>query len=322
MLAKRPAMRRIAGNLVFMVASLLAVSFIIFAVMAAVPGDPAEIMLGTSAAPDTLEALRHQLGLDQPFLQRYAGWLSGLLHGDLGLSYTYSTPVSTLIGERLAVTLPLALYAVALSLAIALPLGVIAGSRPNGPADIAATVFSQVGIAVPGFWIGLLLILCVALKFGWFPAGGFSGWRTAGILSSLNALTLPAIALAIPQAAVLTRVTRAAVIEIASEDFVRTARAKGATRRRALWRHVVPNALIPVVTMLGMQVSVLIAGTVLVENVFALPGLGTLAYQALSQRDLIVIQNVALLFAVIVMGLNFAVDALYAVIDPRLRARP
>lgn len=316
----RPAVRRIAGNLAFLAASLLAVSFIIFAVMSAVPGDPAEIMLGTSAAPDTLAALRHKLGLDQSFMVRYVEWLWGLAHGDLGLSYTYSTPVATLIGERLAVTLPLALYAVILSLAIALPLGVIAGSRANGPVDILATLFAQIGIAVPGFWIGLLLILGVALTLGWFPSGGFPGWQS-GFLPSLNALTLPALALAIPQAAVLTRVTRAAVVEIAHEDFVRTARAKGASRTRALWRHVVPNALIPVVTMLGMQISVLIAGTVLIENVFTLPGLGTLAYQALSQRDLIVIQNVALLFAVIVMGLNFVVDALYAVIDPRLKVK-
>ncbi|WP_018064999.1 ABC transporter permease subunit [Martelella mediterranea] len=315
----RPAVRRIAGNLVFLAASLLAVSFIIFAVMAAVPGDPAEIMLGTSAAPDTLAALRSELGLDQPFLLRYGDWLAGLMHGDLGLSYTYSTPVAALIGERLAVTLPLAGYAVALSLAIALPLGVFAGQRPGGPVDIVATFFSQIGIAVPGFWIGLLLILGVALTLGWFPTGGFPGWQ-AGFLPAITALTLPAIALAIPQAAVLTRVTRTAVIEVAREDFVRTARAKGASRMRALWRHVVPNALIPVVTMLGMQISVLMAGTVLVENVFTLPGLGTLAYQALAQRDLIVIQNVALLFAVIVMGLNFAVDTLYAVIDPRLKA--
>ena len=319
MLQTRPAVRRIAGNLAFLAASLLIVSFIIFAVMAAVPGDPAEIMLGTSAAPDTLAALRSQLGLDQPFLLRYGDWLAGLLRGDLGLSYTYSTPVAELIGERLAVTLPLAGYAVALSLAIALPLGVFAGQKPGGPADIVATLFSQIGIAVPGFWIGLLLILGVALTLGWFPTGGFPGWQ-AGLLPAITALTLPAIALAIPQAAVLTRVTRAAVIDVAREDFVRTARAKGASRAWALWRHVVPNALIPVVTMLGMQISVLMAGTVLVENVFTLPGLGTLAYQALAQRDLIVIQNVALLFAVIVMGLNFAVDTLYAVIDPRLKA--
>ncbi|MBB4122023.1 ABC transporter permease [Martelella radicis] len=315
---RKGAPARLARRFAFLLASLLAVSFLIFAVMAAVPGDPAEIMLGTSAAPDTLAALRHQLGLDQPFLLRYLDWLFGVLTGDLGNSYTYSTPVGALIAERLAVTLPLAGLAIFLSLAISVPLGVLAAADPNGPVDLVASFFAQIGIAVPNFWIGLLLILGVALTFGWFPAGGFPGWE-AGFLAALNALVLPAIALAIPQAAVLTRVTRTAVLELTGEDFVRTARAKGATPSYALWRHVVPNALIPVVTMLGLQISVLIAGTVLVENVFALPGMGTLAYQALSQRDLIVVQNVALFFAAIVMGLNFAVDALYAVIDPRLR---
>lgn len=314
------AMRHIAKSLVGLIVTLLVISFVIFLVMEAVPGDPAEIMLGTSAAPDTLAALRHQLGLDQPFMVRYADWLIGLVQGNLGNSYTYHTPVAQLIGERLTVTLPLTGLAVLLSVSISLPLGVVAASKPNGIVDIVASLFSQIGIAVPNFWIGLLLILGFALALGWFPAGGFPGWED-GFWPSITALLLPAIALAIPQAAVLTRVTRAAVIEITNEDFVRTARAKGATPSHALWRHVVPNALIPVVTMLGMQISVLIAGTVLVENVFTLPGMGTLAYQALAQRDLIVIQNVVLFFAAIVMGVNFIVDALYTVLDPRLRTR-
>nr|WP_272212852.1 ABC transporter permease [Marinicella sp. W31]MDC2878775.1 ABC transporter permease [Marinicella sp. W31] len=227
--SRNGAPARLARRFAFLLASLLAVSFVIFAVMAAVPGDPAEIMLGTSAAPDTLAALRHQLGLDQPFLIRYFDWLTGLLTGDLGNSYTYATPVGTLIAERLAVTLPLAGLAIFLSVAISLPLGVLAAARPNGPVDLFASLFAQIGIAVPNFWIGLLLILGVALTFGWFPAGGFPGWDS-GLMPGLNALVLPAIALAIPQAAVLTRVTRTAVIEIANEDFVRTARAKGQRR--------------------------------------------------------------------------------------------
>ncbi|MBD5772608.1 ABC transporter permease [Marinomonas colpomeniae] len=313
-------MRHIAQSLVGLIITLLVVSFVIFLVMEAVPGDPAEIILGMSAAPDTLAALRSQLGLDQPFLVRYSNWLIGLLQGDLGDSYTYSTSVSQLIGERLEVTLPLTGLAALLSVLISVPLGVLAAARPNGLVDMFASLFSQIGIAVPNFWVGLLLILGVALTFGWFPAGGFPGWD-AGFWSALNALILPSIALAIPQAAVLTRVTRAAVIEVTNEDFVRTARAKGATPSHALWRHIVPNAMIPIVTMLGMQISVLIAGAVLVENVFTLPGMGTLAYQALAQRDLIVIQNVVLFFAAIVMGINFLVDALYTVLDPRLRVR-
>lgn len=313
-------MHRILKSLVGLVVTLLVVSFVIFVVMEAVPGDPAEIILGMSAAPDTLAALRSQLGLDQPLLARYVMWLFGLIQGDLGNSYTYSTPVAELIGERLAVTLPLTGFAIILSVLISLPLGVVAGAKPNGVVDSVASLFSQLGIAVPNFWIGLLLILGVALSFGGFPSGGFPGWE-AGFGAGLNALVLPAIALAIPQAAVLTRVTRAAVIEITNEDFVRTARAKGASPSYVLWRHILPNAMIPIITMLGMQISVLIAGAVLVENVFNLPGMGTLAYQALAQRDLIVIQNVVLFFAAIVMVVNFIVDALYTVFDPRLRSQ-
>ncbi|MDV7103632.1 ABC transporter permease [Vibrio sp. TH_r3] len=313
-------MRHITHSFSRLLITLLIVSFVIFLIMEAVPGDPAEIILGMSAQPDTLAALRAQLGLDQPLLTRYSVWLVGLLQGDLGNSYTYSTAVSELISERLAVTLPLTAIAIMLSVVISVPLGVLAAAKPNSAVDIFASFFSQIGIAVPNFWIGLLLILGIALTFGWFPSGGFPGWDTSVALS-LQALVLPSIALAIPQAAVLTRVTRAAVLEVINEDFVRTARAKGATPSHVLWRHVMPNALIPVVTMLGMQISVLIAGAVLVENVFNLPGMGTLAYQALAQRDLIVIQNVVLFFAAIVMGVNFIVDALYTILDPRLRSR-
>lgn len=310
----------IAKSLSGLIITLLFVSFIIFLVMEAVPGDPAEIILGMSAQPDTLAALRSQLGLDRPFIERYLHWLTGLLSGDLGNSYTYSTSVAQLIVERLHVTLPLTGLAVMLSVLISLPLGVTAAAKPNGIVDSFASVFSQIGIALPNFWIGLLLIIGIALTTGWFPAGGFPGWDN-GFWPSLKALMLPSIALAIPQAAVLTRVTRAAVIEITNEDFVRTARAKGATPNYVLWHHVLPNALIPVVTMLGMQISVLIAGAILVENVFNLPGMGTLAYQALAQRDFIVIQNVVLFFAVVVIFINFLVDALYNILDPRLRIR-
>ncbi|WP_085618329.1 ABC transporter permease [Thalassospira alkalitolerans] len=307
-------MRRAAGYLFV----LLVTSFLIFVLIEAAPGDPAEIMLGTSAQPDTVAALRAELGLDRPMMVRYASWLGGVITGDLGNSYTYGTPVAELIGDRLAVTVPLTLLATLLAIGISLPLGVWAAARPGAVTDGVATIFSQFGIAVPNFWIGLLLILFVSLGLGWFPAGGFPGWGD-DFGKAFSALILPAISLAIPQAAVLTRVTRAAVIEVTHEDFVRTARAKGLGRNRALWLHTVPNAMLPVVTMLGLQIPFLISGAVLVENVFTLPGIGTLAYQALSQRDLIVIQNVVLMFAIIVIIVNLIVDGLYAVLDPRLR---
>ncbi|SFJ68660.1 ABC transporter permease [Celeribacter neptunius] len=315
-----PALKKLSRQIGGLVITLWIASLVIFLLIEAAPGDAASIMLGTNAAPDTVAALRSELGLDRPLLWRYAGWLGGVLSGDLGTSYTYGVPVAGLIADRLAVTVPLTLIATLLSILISLPLGVWAANRPNGPVDTLASLFSQVGIAVPNFWIGLLLILGVALGLGWLTPGGFPGWQ-AGIGAAFEALILPSIALAVPQSAVLTRVTRAAVIEVTNEDFVRTARAKGLSRGRALWRHTVPNALLPVVTMLGLQIPFLISGAVLVENVFTLPGIGTLAYQALSQRDLIVVQNVVLMFTLIVMVVNLIVDALYTVLDPRLRGR-
>ncbi|GES43076.1 peptide ABC transporter permease [Rhizobium dioscoreae] len=307
--------RRIFG----LVLTLIAVSLLVFAVMALLPGDPAAITLGTSATPETLAALRHDMGLDQPLIVRYGQWLAGALAGDLGTSYTYGVPVAGLIAERLAVTLPLALLAILLSVLVAVPLGVVAAARRGGVFDIIATLFSQMGIAVPGFWVGLLLVLLFATSLGWMPAGGFPGWES-GFWPSLKSLVLPAIALALPQAAVLTRVTRSAVLDTLHEDFARTAIAKGLSRSRVLWGHVVPNALVPVLTILGLQFTFLVAGAVLIENVFTLPGLGRLAYQALSQRDVIVLQDVVLFFAGLVIVVNFLVDLSYLVIDPRLRA--
>ncbi|OJT97962.1 MAG: peptide ABC transporter [Rhizobium sp. 63-7] len=307
--------RRFVGLLL----TLLAVSTLIFLVMALLPGDPAAIMLGTSASADTLAALRQQLGLDQPLLLRYLQWLGGVLQGDLGQSHTYGVPVAGLIIERLAVTLPLAAMAILLSVLIALPLGVTAAAKRNGLVDLAATLFAQAGIAVPAFWMGLLLILLFSMQLGWTPAGGFPGWR-AGSFAAVHALLLPALALALPQASVLTRVTRTAVLDVLDEDFVRAARAKGLSRRAALWRHAVPNAMVPVVTMLGLQFTFLVAGAVLIENVFNLPGLGRLAYQALSQRDIVVMQDVVLFFAALVIVVNFLVDLSYLWLDPRLRS--
>ncbi|WP_027682152.1 ABC transporter permease [Rhizobium leguminosarum] len=306
--------RRFAGLLV----TLVVVSLLIFAVMDLLPGDPASIMLGTSATPETLAALRHDLGLDQPLLFRYGQWLTGVLSGNLGNSLTYGVPVAGLIVERLAVTLPLALMATMLSVAIALPLGVLAASRRGGVFDIIATLFSQISIAVPAFWVALLLIILFSTMLGLMPAGGFPGW-SSGLLPALQALVMPAVALAMPQAGVLTRVARSAVLDTMHEDFARTAVAKGLSRSAVLWRHIVPNALIPILTMIGLQFTFLVAGAVLVENVFNLPGLGRLALQALSQRDIIVMQDVVLFFAGLVIVMNFIVDLSYLAIDPRMR---
>jgi peptide/nickel transport system permease protein len=314
---------RILRHLLLRAASFLltlaVASVLIFVVMDILPGDPAAVMLGTSARPDTLEALRHQLGLDLPGTVRYFRWVAGFFTGDLGLSVTYHVPVAGLIAERLVVTLPLALLAMLLAGAAGLGLGVLAAAHRGRPADRLVGGFAQLGIAIPDFWIGLLLILLFSTTLNWFAAGGFPGWE-AGLGPALAALLLPAVALAMPQAAVLARVTRSAMLEVLGEDFVRTARAKGLSRAAVLRRHVVPNGLVPVVTIAGLQFSFLVAGAVLVENVFSLPGLGRLAFQALSQRDLVVIRSVAMLLAGLVILVNFLVDLVTVLVDPRLRS--
>lgn len=298
--------------------TLLAASLVVFVVLELLPGDPASVILGTGARPDTLAALRAQLGLDRPPVERYFTWVGGLLRGELGASYTYGVPVVQLIAERSVVSLPLALIAIILSTAIAIPVGVFAASRRGSFSDTAVMGISQLGMAVPNFWFAMLLILLFAVGLGWVPAGGFPGWD-AGWWPALRALLLPALALALPQAAILARLTRSAVLEALSEDYVRTARAKGLNRSAAIWRHALPNALIPVVTIMGLQFSFLVAGTIIIENVFSLPGIGRLTFQAIAQRDLTVVRDLVVVIAALVIVVNFVVDLLYLWLDPRLR---
>lgn len=304
------------------VATLLAASVVIFMVLDVLPGSAAEVMLGQSATPESVAALSARLGLDRPPLVRYADWLRGLASGDLGTSIAYDTPIAQLVGERLVVTVPLALLAMTLTTAIAFALGLFAASRRNRPGGFAVMAASQVGIAIPNFWFAILLILVFAVKLRWFSAGGFPGWRSddgSGVLAALRALALPALALAVVQASILTRIVRSAVLDVLREDFVRTARAKGASPRGVLWGHVMRNAMVPVLTVMGLQFANLLTGTVVIENVFALPGLGRLVFQAIANRDLLIVRNVVMLLAGAVIVVNFAVDLLYVVIDPRLR---
>ncbi|MDB3928980.1 ABC transporter permease [Paracoccaceae bacterium] len=303
-----------------LVISLVVASLIIFAVIEVAPGDPARFMLGINAQPDTVAALRAELGLDVPKTQRYLAWFGGMLSGDFGISYTYRVPVGQMIADRMWVSLPLALMALTLSTVIALPAGLYAANRRGGRGDMAVMGLTQLGIAVPNFWFAMILVVIFAINLRWFSAGGFPGWD-AGLLIGLKALTLPAVALALPQAAILSRVMRSALIDILSEDFMRTARAKGLTRQQTLWRHGLRNALIPVLTIMGLQFSFLLAGAIIIEQVFYLPGLGRLVFQSISQRDLIVVESVVMLLVFAVIVVNFAVDLAYAAVDPRLRSR-
>lgn len=300
--------------------SLVIASLVVFACIEVVPGDPASFMLGINAQPDTVEALREELGLNQSLSERYLGWIGGLMTGDLGTSYAYRSPVSDIVAERLKVSLPLALYALALTTLAAFPVGVLAAARRGSVTDVTVMGATQLGVAVPNFWFAILMVIVFSINLRWFSAGGFPGWE-AGFFAAMKALTLPAIALALPQASILARVMRSALLDTLSEDYVRTARAKGLTRRQVMWRHALRNAMIPVLTIIGLQFSFLLAGAIIIENVFFLPGLGRLVFQAISQRDLIMVESVVMLLVFAVIVVNFLVDIAYAWVDPRLRAR-
>jgi len=307
-------------RLLALVATLLVTALVIFVVLEILPGDPASVILGLNATPESVAALRADFGLDKPVALRFALWIVGLLTGDLGTSYSYRVPVAGLIAERLQVTVPLTLMAMAISTLIGIPAGLYAASKAGKLGDFVVMSLAEAGLSVPNFWFGILFVLLFAVTLQWLPAGGFPGW-SAGVVPGIRSLLLPAVSLALPQAAILARLMRSAAIEALSEDWVRTARAKGLTRGATLVRHVLRNALVPVVTILGMQFSYLIAGTILIENVFSLPGLGRLVFQAIGEHDIIVVKDLVVVFAGMVVIVNFAVDLLYGVIDPRLARR-
>lgn len=310
----------LAKKLAWAMATLAFASVLVFAALEIVPGDPAQVMLGINATDDAVAALRESLGLNKPMLERYFDWVSGMMVGDFGKSYTYSVTVRELVSERIAISLPLALIALALSTAIALPLGIYAAAKRGSFADTLIMGLTQLGIAIPNFWLGLLLTSVFAVWLRWLPSGGFPGWDS-GIAVSLKALLMPAVALALPQAAILSRVARSAMLETMGEDYIRTARAKGLSHRATLVNHALRNAMIPVLTIIGLQFAFLLAGTIIIENVFYLPGLGRLVFQAISNRDLIVVESVVMMLVALIIVINFLVDLAYLWVDPRLRHR-
>lgn len=309
-------LRRFAG----FVLMLLASAAVIFLLLDLLPGDPARFILGINASPDAVAALRLQMGLDAPALERFLQWLGGMLGGDFGTSVTQRLPVAQLIVERLAVTLPLTVFAMLISMIVGLPLGILAARRRGKPADTALMILAQTGVAVPNFWFGMLLTLVFAVTLRWLPTGGFVPWHEDWI-GSLRSLVLPSLALALPQASILARVMRTALVNVMGQDFIRTARAKGMTMDEAIWRHGVRNALLPVLTILGLQFAYLVAGTIIVENVFFLPGLGRLIFNAVTERDLILVRGATMVLVVVVTATMLITDLTYAWVDPRLRVR-
>ena len=317
----------LAKRIATFLATLAIASALVFAVLELLPGNVAQVILGDTATPESIAALSTRLGLDRPPLQRYTQWVVGLLQGRTVDSFSYGSPTAELIAERLRVTVPLAVLSMALTIVLALSLGIYAASRHNRLGDVGVMTLSQVGIAIPSFWFAILLILLFAVKLQWVSAGGFPGWTedeggggSGGFWPGLRALLLPALALALVQAAILARVTRSAVLDVMREDYVRTARAKGLSRRATLWKHVLRNAMIPVLTIMGLQFANLITGTIVVENVFVLPGIGRLVFQAIANRDLVVVRDVVMWLVAVVVAVNFVVDVLYAMVDPRLKA--
>lgn len=299
---------------------LLGVSVLVFAIMQLVPGDPIRLALGTRFDPDTYEALRARSGLDDPVPVQYLDWIGSALTGDLGVSFRSGETVRALILERLPATLSLAVGAIIVALLIAVPLGTLSALRPRSPVDWFATLTSQAGLSIPDFWMGIMFILIFAGTLGWFPSAGYTplfedpaGWA--------HHLVLPAITAGVSSGAILTRFVRSSVLETMGQDHVRTARAKGMRARDVLQWHVLRNALVPFVTIGGVQLAYLLSGVVIVEYVFAWPGLGLLAFQAVESRDYPVLQGAVLLFALIFLVINLIVDLTYARLDPRISYR-
>lgn len=310
---------RLVRRVAILVVSLAVSSVLVFAFMAVLPGDPARVALGVNASDEAVAQLRAQFGLDRPTVTQYFDWVGGLVHGDFGVSYLTKATIGPQIAARIQVTLWLVITATVIALVLALPAGVIMAVRHRRVSGLLLAGVSQIGLAVPAFLAGMLLIALFAVRLRWLPSGG---WVVPADdpVGFLKSLALPAISLGLVQAAVLTRYVRSAVLDVLREDFLRTARAKGLTPYRALVRHGLRNASVSVVTVLGLQLTTLLVGAVVVERVFAIPGLGNLLLTGVANRDLLLVQGVVMVVVLAVLLVNFLVDILYTVLDPRLRA--
>ncbi|MBT8159573.1 MULTISPECIES: ABC transporter permease [Arthrobacter] len=296
----------------------VAVTITVFGLSALIPGDPAVSLAGEGATPEAIAAIRTQLGLGKPWYEQYFSWTNGVLHGDLGTSFFYHTPVSDLVMSRLPVTLSLALFAIIAAVVFGILAGLLSATRRGRLADKITTVISTVGIATPNFWVGMILLILFSLNWHIFPAVGYTPiTKNAG--SWFMHLVLPAIALAAAAGAELQRQTRSSVSEILSQDYIRTARAQGLTRRKVLWQRALKNGAPPLATVVGFQTAVLLGGSVVVEKVFSLPGVGTLAIDSVTLKDLPILQAVVLLNACFVIIINFATDLIYTVLNPKVR---
>ncbi len=307
-----------ARRLVATIPVIVLISIITFFAMRLLPGDPAMAMLGEEADPAVAEAIRIEMGFDRPVVVQYFDWIGGVFQGDFGDSRRSGDTVRALVADRLELSIELGILSLILAVIIAIPIGLLAGSRPNTPFDYGGTLFAVLGAAIPNFWLAMVLILIFAVELGWFPALGWTSFRDDPI-ENLRGLFLPALAIGVAQAAVLARQTRAAMVEVLRQDYVRTARAKGLRESTVVLQHAFRNALIPVVTILGLQVSNIVGGAIIIETVFNLPGIGKLLIDSIFFREFPTVQAIALMLALVVALSNLFVDVTYAVLDPRIR---
>lgn len=301
-------LRRLLATLL----TIFLASFLVFCALLAIPGDPAAIILGINANPDALIALQEQLGLDVPPAQRFFNWLGGIVRGDFGTSIKWDVPVSKLLAERLQLSAVLALGGISLACLIAIPLGIIAAFNHRSLLDLLLTISSQLGAAIPSFWLAILLILLFGVQLGWLP----TTWVKS---MPVKSMIMPIIALGVGQAAVIARMTRASMLDVLSQDYVRTAKAKGLATFQVVNKHALRNALVNIVTIIGLSLSQVIIGTIIIEQVFALPGMGRLVLTAISARDFPLLQGGILVYATIIVSLSFIVDMVYSFLDPRIR---
>ena len=301
----------IVKRFLMMIPVIIGISLLVFLVMKATPGDPARIVAGSEADEETVEEIREQLGLNKPVLEQYVNYMAGLLRGDMGTSFANGKPVLQEILSRLPVTFTLAFFAVAIATVLAIPLGILSATKQYSILDYISTVFSLIGVSMPNFWLGLMLILLFALKLGWLPSGDAATWK---------GYILPSVTMAVGAMANFMRTTRSSMLDVIRQDYIRTARAKGAGENHVIIKHALRNAMIPVITVIGLQMGTLLGGAVVNETVFSLPGLGTLMIGAIKQKNEPVVLGSLITFAIIFSSVNLLVDILYAFIDPRIKS--
>lgn len=309
--------RYIIQRLVLALVVVLGVTFVVFLIIHLVPGEPARVILGVQANAEDIAALNERLGLNRPFLEQYGSWLWGIVNGDFGVSLITRQPVGPQLAQRLPATLQLAAAALFLGMLIAFPAGIISALRPGSKLDIFTSFISQIGVTVPDFWMGIMLILLFSLTLGWFPSRGYEP-LSAGLRPWLEHIILPAATLGVISGAIQTRFIRSAMLEVMNQNYIRTARAKGLTERLVILRHALRNAMITIVTIIGLQVTALLSAVVVVEVVFGWPGLGRLALNSVLDRDYPVLQGSVLVIAVLLTLVNLAVDLIYFFLDPRI----